>query len=134
MVLCDGRQVGLYFSLAARIIVYPVPVYLLGRWVPKNPSTSADMHRDQAFSAPIDTNMGKISQPQDSTAASDQAHSDRDAVAGTVKSASASASAGAGTSQTTQLRAMSLENIAGPGTYSLFHQKEYLLTFPTPTR
>jgi hypothetical protein len=28
---------------------------------------------------------------------------------------------------------MSLENIAGPGTYSLFHQKEYLLTFPTPT-
>jgi len=32
------------------------------------------------------------------------------------------------------LRAMSLENIAGPGTYSLFHQKEYLLTFPTPTR
>ena len=32
------------------------------------------------------------------------------------------------------LRAMSLENIAGPGTYSLFHQKEYLLTFPTPTK
>jgi hypothetical protein len=32
------------------------------------------------------------------------------------------------------LRAMSLENFAGPGTYSLFHQKEYLLTFPTPTR
>jgi hypothetical protein len=37
-------------------------------------------------------------------------------------------------SANTGLRAMSLENFAGPGTYSLFHQKEYLLTFPTPTR
>ena len=69
------------------------------RWIPKDPSTSADLANAASSAAPATATASKRASPNN-----------------------------------LNLKAMSLENIAGPGTYSLFHQKEYLLTFPTPTR
>jgi hypothetical protein len=128
------------------------------RWVPKDAASSAEMANKLAAAA------AHTAPEVAGAAGMDVLHSEAPAAAGAVGSGPTSLSSPASLTPPTSpsgpaslsalkeacptdqqqrhhqdpghrcLKAMSLENIAGPGTYDLFTQREYLLTFPTPTR
>lgn len=78
------------------------------RWIPKTPETSA---QDSAISSNSPSPKTALRQASNTTAS-------RRRLGG----------------EENKLRSYSFHNFAGPGEYSIAHQKTYVLTFPTPTR